>query len=202
MAASLGLTRRYQPIGVASPAARYGSVRFRADIAKAPALVAVSSIRSAGAPGPFAIGIWTRYLDPRLAFPLTHPVRREPDTADVALLVSPTLVGTLLMGDYKGYVVGNWSADLVAAELSGLAVWTASQRDLHERTGPWEDPVVQRATELDLGVRLPSDLIVYPIWAGEANDLDGIAALETLVSTFTALLNVPAGGSAPIRSHP
>jgi hypothetical protein len=85
-----------------------------------------------------------------------------------------------------------WSADLIAAELAGLALWTASLPEGLERIGPWEDPVVQRATELDFGVQHPSDLVLHARWAGNARDERGISTLNDLVSTMASLLNIPA----------
>ncbi len=84
-----------------------------------------------------------------------------------------------------------WSADLIAAELAGLAVWTAAQPSGHDRLGPWEDPVVQRATELDLGVQLPSDLTLLPAWVGSSADDAGLATLNALTATLSSLLNIP-----------
>lgn len=190
LAASLGIARRYHAVVVTVPGARYSKLQVRREVAEARVLIGVSSVGSAGSPGPLAIGLWTRYIDPRLLVPLLHPTRREPTTADVALVISPTLAGTLLIGNHRGYVVCVWTRDLVAAELAGLALWTANLPDSHDRIGPWEDPVVQRATELDLGVQLPSDLTLHPVWVGDTDDDHGIATLKALSSTIAALLNI------------
>jgi hypothetical protein len=113
--------------------------------------------------------------------------------ADGASVVSPSLSGSLLLGEHQGYVVCMWARDLVAAELAGLGLWLANLPKERERIGPWEDPVVQRATELDLGVKLPSELTLRPIWIGDADDERGIATLHSLASTIAILLNIDAG---------
>jgi hypothetical protein len=192
--ASLGLSDSYVPTTVQAEGALFRELKFRGDVSNAPALIGVSTIdtsASGRSPGSLAIGIWTQYVHPRLALPLLHPARREPKTADVALGLSRRVVGTLLVAGIKGYVVLAWAVDLIAAELAGLAVWTAGLPHDEERIGPWEDPVVQRATELDLGVQSPSALELRIRWAGESTDQGGLSTLIALASTVSSLLNIP-----------
>lgn len=73
----------------------------------------------------------------------------------------------VLVGELLGYVVTVATPDLIAAELVGLALRYPTAEP-EPRPRPWEDPVVQRATELDLGVRLPSQIELSFVTVGAA----------------------------------
>lgn len=193
LAASLRIARRYNTVVITAPAAKYCKLPVRRDVAEAQALIGVGSVESSRSPGLLAIGHWTQYIDPRLSVSLLHPSRREPKVADVALAISPTIAGTLLIGQHLGYVVCIWARDLVAAELAGLGLWSANLPDRHDRFGPWEDPVVQRSTDLDLGALVPSDLSIRAYWVGDKSDERGLSATDTLASTIATLLNIETG---------
>ncbi|MDQ4045066.1 MAG: hypothetical protein M3173_06430 [Chloroflexota bacterium] len=52
------------------------------------------------------------------------------------------------------------ATDPIAAELWALALaerWLGCDVEMQ---GPWEDPAVQRATELEVGIRIPSDMVL------------------------------------------
>ncbi len=108
--------------------------------------------------GPFVLDLPARFLHPvdrlRLA---ARPggLRLQADVAAVALpaasiLLTPVADGWLALS----------GTDPIATELWALSLaerWLG--RDI-EMQGPWEDPSVQRATELELGVRIPSDMTI------------------------------------------
>ena len=79
-------------------------------------------------------------------------------TAEVTLARRPDfcLVARRIAGMHLLVV----TEDVVAAELMTLALVDEDFLAEHRLTGPWEDDVVQRATELDLGVRLPQEIRV------------------------------------------
>jgi hypothetical protein len=84
-------------------------------------------------------------------------------TAEIALAASPALV--LLFGAWEGHALLIASDDQIAAEVAGVA--------LRQRTagtegsgGPWEDPLEQHATELELGIALPSQIRPEITWQG------------------------------------
>jgi hypothetical protein len=60
----------------------------------------------------------------------------------------------LCVGAHGGLRVAIATPDLIAADL----VWLALRDEAGEVLGPWQDPLVQRATELELGVRIPAEL--------------------------------------------
>jgi len=150
-------------------------------------LIGVSHLGEIGNPGPTAIGLWTRFADPRLAIPVQGSRRRHPDAADIALAFSPSKI--VLITQFKGYVFLISGFDMVAVELVGLAVTAASKSNPELRLRPWEDPVVQRATEIGLGVERPDQISFQPEWAGQP-DINGMIALAALSSTVRELLNL------------
>jgi hypothetical protein len=78
--------------------------------------------------------------------------------AEIALALRPRL--TVLVGALGPRSLVVATTDVVAAELAWLALRDDDGDPGRPAPGPWEDPVVQRATELDLGVRLPAQLDV------------------------------------------
>jgi hypothetical protein len=78
--------------------------------------------------------------------------------AEIALALRPHFV--LLSGEFEGRLFAIATNDIVAAELLWLALAPSPALGHDAAVGPWEDPVVQRATELDLGARLPDQLAI------------------------------------------
>jgi len=75
--------------------------------------------------------------------------------ADLAAAVSPALV--VLSGTLGDRPLAVATIDLIAAELVWLTLAPGDPAE-EEGAGPWEDATVQRATELELGIRLPRQL--------------------------------------------
>jgi hypothetical protein len=115
--------------------------------------------------GPIAIGIWSRFAHPRQRSAALVGDPREGTTAEIALAVSPALI--LLRGSLNERPLLIAASDQIAAELAGRALLDLRDADWNpEPIGPWEDPLVQRATELGLGVRIPSDIRAACVWLG------------------------------------
>jgi hypothetical protein len=110
--------------------------------------------------------------------------------AEIALALRPRLV--LLIGDYEETPISIVTTDIVAAELLWLALAPPPVLGHDAVVGPWEDPVVQRATEIDLGVRLPDQLVIRtpdaPVGAS--------AFLDRLVERAQQRLGITSGGDA------
>ncbi|CAN5623878.1 hypothetical protein BH23CHL5_BH23CHL5_17850 [soil metagenome] len=140
-------------------APRLTTVRLPIEVIEADAIVVVSSLMSWTAVRPvIAVGLWSLIVSPvhRLGAAITG--HREGLTAEIALAVRPAVVIVVdripSIGLFAAYV----TADQIAAELAGLTGWQLRQPGHREQTPPWEDALVQRSTELQLGVQLPSDL--------------------------------------------
>ncbi len=75
-------------------------------------------------------------------------------TAELVAPLRPDLV--LLAGRSGNQGIAVVTPDFIAAELVAQALLAEDPHD--DEPGPWERPVVQRATDLDLGVRMPSGI--------------------------------------------
>lgn len=85
--------------------------------------------------------------------------------AELASPWRPRLV--VLAGTYRGRRLALFAHDLIAAELAWLAL--AGLSTSGQAIGPWEDPAVQRAAAMDLGVALPSQLLISATPASNAD---------------------------------
>lgn len=168
--ASIGIGRR---AGTAWQGVEVEGRRFRVDARLSRPYVALVLVDPARKSGPFVLDLPSRFL---------HPVDRArlaimPDRlrlmADIAAPVSPAL-GVILSP-----IAGGWlsivTRDVIAAELWALAVAERFHEREVEMQVPWEDPTVQRATELELGLRVPQELHVRRndtnVWPPAAREL-------------------------------
>ncbi len=104
--------------------------------------------------GPFVLDVPARYVHPRQRLRLVADRSRSSLVAEVAaaLPISLSVVSlTLPEGTFLAA-----TKDIIAAELVALALAERCIGSVRDFTGPWEDAVVQRATELELGVLMPA----------------------------------------------
>ena len=106
--------------------------------------------------GPFILDVFTRHLHPLDRLRLLADRQRERRAADLNLAVRPAW-GVIGGHAGTGYLLAA-SRDPVAAELFALAMSELMPGPHRSVTGPWEDPVVQRATEIELGVTIPHQI--------------------------------------------
>jgi hypothetical protein len=150
------LLRRRTPVHVGSRAERISIVRLPDSIVRANAIVGVNDVRrETGARPTLAIGIWSRFAGPRERLGARLGTLEQGLAAEIALAFQPAVI--LLADTWRGLTVVVATSDQVAAELVGLAV---RGTDGDEQIGPWQDPLVQRATELNLGVLLPDRIAI------------------------------------------
>lgn len=118
-------------------------------------LVYVTLVDIVARAGPFQLDLLSRFVYPR------HRLRRliDPDragrAAEVNLARTPDwcVVGCTAPPGIVGV-----TRDVVAAELLALSLAERFFDRQTEFASPWEDRVVQRATELQLGARIPGDI--------------------------------------------
>ncbi len=131
------------------------------------------------------ITLWSRYVHPRLWAVAGPTARRAPINADIGLGIEPVLV--VIAGRHGSLGVAAATPDIVAAELLTLALRGTTEESL---VGPWEDPVVQRATELELGVVRPDQIFLDPILPPHGSLMH--SALASLVDHVKLRLGIPA----------
>ncbi len=180
-------------VDVSARGGRYDRVVIPRDLAEAGSLCVVSPVPVPRDRSLLAIGALAQRAHPRHAVPARLDRGRLGVAADIALVFAPKLV--LVAGEVAGRPVAVATSDLIAAELVGLAL--GREGDDGDEAGPWEDPLVQRATELNLGVRLPAQIDLRPVWVGPGWGL-GEAALRALVDRIRLRLGIPSGEDHPV----
>jgi hypothetical protein len=149
---------QWRTVTTAPPDRDERMVRLPAAILDAEQLWVVTDVDAVSGRGPYALDLLSRYVDP------VSRVRNLGSRERVSLPVEVNLARTpdryVVMKDCGAFVLGVVTSDPIAAELLALAMADEDLTRDHRLTGPWEDPMVQRATELDLGVRVPQDMQV------------------------------------------
>ena len=123
-------------------------------VGKAPWIIC--DVDAVAGTGPFVLDVVSRYLHPFDRLRLLADRERERAAADLNLAIRPAWN---VIGGHAGagYLIAA-TRDPVAAELFALAISEHKLGPEVGYTGPWEDPVVQRATELELGVVIPHQI--------------------------------------------
>lgn len=119
----------------------------------------VTDIDAVSGRGPFVLDLLARYVHPMSRLRQLASRRRTDAVVDVNLAVRSSM--SVVGKSFRNFMIVGATSDPVAAELFALAL---SDEDLPidcAAIGPWEDRVIQRATELELGVRLPRDLHLF-----------------------------------------
>ena len=138
----------------------------------------VCDLDRVAARGPFVLDVLGRYLHPRDRMRVLATSQRQQSLAEVNLALPGTSV--LICMSVGGGALAALTSDPILGELTALALSELKiDRDV-EFTGPWEDPIVQRATELELGVRLPSEIEMH--WDVDDRVADSISAIEDHVA--------------------
>jgi hypothetical protein len=165
---------QWRHLPLSRPDARLAEVSLPATVVAARSRVALAAVQPDGT-APIALDLLARYAHPRLRLLLRTAWEREALAAELNLVCRLDLL--VISGALAGVYVAAVTGDRIAAELVGLALREDPMVAEREMSGPWEDTLVQRATELNLGVRLPSQLRLHQppdLPAGVAAALDRI----------------------------
>ena len=144
----------WQDVPVTSPGARVTSALLPKAIMSARHRIIATDVVEVARHGPFVLDLPARYVHPRQRLRLVTDRERSELMAEVASVVPISLVVVCLILPEGAFVAA--TSDVIAAELVALALSERCLGSVRAFTGPWEDAVVQRATELDLGVLVPS----------------------------------------------
>ena len=136
-----------------------------------------------------AIGVWARYAHPRQRFGAAISGSSDGLTAEIALAAPDATY--VIAGSWLGKPMAAVSNDMIAAELVGLAIGQAQTDPDRELPGPWEHPLVQRATELNLGVRTPAEIDFHAEWL--APEPDRATAFARFGATIAARIGISSG---------
>jgi hypothetical protein len=190
-----GLRRsRWVDVDVDDRAPRLRSVRLPRALVESDAVVGVADLRGAGKARPLvALGLWAPLAAPVQRIGSLITGAREGLTAEIGLAIQPAALVVVLRISAPGPLVGIVSSDPIAVELAALAIWQARLPSSIDLPGPWEDPLVQRATELGLGVSQPSELGLQ-MWFGDDLSADDVVASRGRLAAALSLIGVGGDG--------
>jgi len=154
----------WRDMPILAPGSRLESALMPGAISSARHRIVAVDVVEVARHGPFVLDLTARYLHPRQRIRAVTDSARSELVAEVASAVGIDLyVVSLTLREGTFMAV---TTDAIAAELVALALSERCIGSTRAFTGPWEDAVVQRATELELGVLLPSRIRLLP--AGSA----------------------------------
>ena len=135
-----------------------GEHRFMIDARLNAPYVTITIVDGTMKSGPFVLDLPSRFLHPADRVRLAAKRDRLRLLADIAShgLPSACIVVTPVSNGWLSLA----TRDAIAAELWSLAFAERYLDQRLEMQGPWEDVTIQRATELDLGVRIPREMDV------------------------------------------
>jgi hypothetical protein len=181
--AATGLLRRgaWTEVDIDARAQRLRTVRLPADLAGAQRLLAVNDLRGNVDRRPvIAIGLWALFAHPVVRLGARLGGTTDGLTAEIALAAHPDRFVLIESDPRNGFTFVLAAQDIVAAELIALAM--RQNRARFRGAGPWEDPLVQAATDLNLGVRnaeeIDIDALISPTLSSQQRELAASTLLQ------------------------
>lgn len=162
-----GPGRDWKPVDVDQRAPRLRTVWLPPALVEATRLVAVNDLRGDRESRPvIAIGLWALVAHPRQRTGARISGRRDGLATEIAIAIEAAHYLVIeRYGASPALIAGH---DPVAVEVVALGLRQLRVKRRDSLSKPWEDPLVQRATELDLGIRHPSELDL--VWVVPARD--------------------------------
>jgi hypothetical protein len=165
----------WRDMPIKAPAGKLHSALMPGSIALAEYRVVAVDVVEVARQGPFVLDLAARFVHPRQRVRIVADSARSELGAEIASAVRFDLHVVSLILPEGTYLAA--TSDPIAAELVALALAERCIGSTRAFTGPWEDAVVQRATELELGVLLPSRIRLLPTggsarqpWADEITE--------------------------------
>ncbi|MCC6944821.1 MAG: hypothetical protein IT335_09620 [Thermomicrobiales bacterium] len=147
----LDRTRRIR-VDVDAVAPRLRQIDLPAAVVEATRVVAAIDARSDAAPRPdLVLGLWAKLVPSRHRLAARLTGFRDGLTAEFLLARPPGRILILDRVERRGPLVATSGSDPIAVEVIALALRDVRRSTPSAAPGPWEDPLVQRATELGLG---------------------------------------------------
>lgn len=168
-------------VDIDARAQRLRSVRMPTALVGAQRLLAVNDLRGTIGRRPvIAVGLWALFAHPVVRTAARLGDTRDGLTAEIALSVHPDRYVLIDVERKQNLTIVLSTPDIIAAELIVLAFRASSAR--FRGVGPWEDPLVQAATDLALGARnterIDIDALISPTLSSEQRE-EAIATLVT-----------------------
>ena len=148
----------WRSVAIAPPDRTATRVLLPARLVDAPARWIATDVAGVGGRGPYALDLLAHYVHPRDRVRLLASRRRDDAAVDLNLGVTTGLYVISL--EVTGFTLCAVTTDPIAAELVALSLAEENLPAHVSVQGIWEDRVIQRATELDLGIQVPAQLAV------------------------------------------
>jgi hypothetical protein len=160
-------------VDIDAGAQRLHAVKMPAALIDAQRLIAIVDVRGIDDRRPVvALGLWTLFAHPIVRAGARFAGARDGLIAEIALAVHPDRYVVIDSDRAHGLTFVIATADPIAADLMVLALRQGRARV--RGAGPWEDPLVQAATELDLGVRtfdqIDIDAVISPTLSSDRQE--------------------------------
>jgi hypothetical protein len=149
---------RYRPVALKQPSSTLQQVNLPVGLLDASRLVGVVDLDAVAQRGPFVLDLLARYVSPVDRLRILASRDRAVVVAEVNLARKLDLV--VISCTLRGQRVFAATNDLIAGELVALALGEMVIGGERQWQTPWEDAVVQRATEMELGARFPGDITI------------------------------------------
>ncbi len=170
---------RWAEVDIDADAQRLRTVKMPAELAGAQRLYAINDLRAIGESRPVvAIGLWALFAHPVVRAGELFSGARDGLTAEIALAIHPDRYIVLDRDRTLGLAFVIETTDPIAADLIVLALRQGRAR--HRGPGSWEDPLVQAATELDLGIRNYEEITIHVLRSPTLSSDRRAAATEIL----------------------
>lgn len=150
----------WRDVPITVPGGRIDSIMLPQELVHASHRISVTDVVEVARHGPFVLDLVARYAHPRHRLRLVVDTGRADLTAEVASAMHCDL-HVIALSLPEGTLLAV-TTDVIAAELTALALAERCLGNHRAFRGPWEDEVVQRATELQIGVLLPSRIRLLP----------------------------------------
>lgn len=164
-------------VPVMTPEGWRRSIELLARLLGALPVWSVTNIDAVSGSGPYVLDLLARYVHPLSR--LRQLARRNRADAVVEVNLAVTLSRCVIGKQFGSFAIAGVTADRIAGELFALALAEEDLSTDRVVTGPWEDRVVQRATELELGAPIPQQISILPAGRFES---PARAALERVAS--------------------
>lgn len=134
------------------------SIALPTNLVQANDVWSVVDIDAISGRGPYVLDLPARFTDTPTRVRLLGSSRR----AELAIAIFQTrpIHRHLIVRHFASFEFVATTTDPIAAELLALSLVDEDLTRDHQVAGPWEDDLVQRATERELGVRLPDEITV------------------------------------------
>jgi hypothetical protein len=133
-------------------------IRIPARLVTGSHIWSVTNVDAVHGSGPFVLDLLARYVHP--VSRVRHLATRSRADAAVDVNLAVTISSSVIGKEFPGHSIVGVCHDPIAAELFALALADEDLSADRIVSGPWEDRVIQRATELELGVQIPEQIAI------------------------------------------